>query len=178
MIRAFLAACLLAALVPLLGPFAPRERFAATAPSFPGWPTHWEGKRLHPREASPAEASFARHFPGRIAAFHDGSHHLLLRYVVTATRRLHPAGDCYRGAGYAVAPRPLRVDPDGRRWGCFSALKGEERLLVCETIRDEDGRTWSDVSSWYWAAALGRSAGPWWTVTLAEPMASGEANER
>ncbi|MCI0665355.1 MAG: hypothetical protein L0220_30200 [Acidobacteria bacterium] len=27
---------------------------------------------------------------------------------------------------------------------------------------------WTDVSSWYWSAMLGRSCGPWWVVTIAE----------
>jgi hypothetical protein len=162
----FLAACLLAALVPLV----PRETRATGTPGFPGWPASFEGQPLHPRDLSAAEASFARQFPGRLAAFHDGSRHVLLRYVATATRRLHPAGDCYRGAGYTVEPRPLRVDPDGRRWGCFEAQKDRQRFLVCESILDGDGRSWSDVSSWYWAATLGRSTGPWWTATVAEPL--------
>jgi hypothetical protein len=27
---------------------------------------------------------------------------------------------------------------------------------------------WTDVSSWYWSALLGRSRGPWWVITTAE----------
>ncbi len=162
----FLTACLLAGLAPLFT--VPSER-PPEAP-FPGWPERWEGRVLVPRTATPAEAAFSRRFPGRVAAFDDGQRHLLLRYVTQATRRLHPASDCYRGAGYATEARPLRVDADGRRWGCFEARRGEARLLVCESIRDASGSSWSDASSWYWAAALERSPGPWWAVTVAEPL--------
>lgn len=161
----FVAACLLAALAPLF----PRPAAAAAAAPFPGWPAHWEGQLLRPRAPTPAEAAWAQRFPGRVAAFDDGRRHLLMRYVTQATRRLHPASDCYRGAGYAVEARPLRVDPDGRRWGCFHARRGRVAVLVCESIGDTQGRSWSDVSSWYWSAAWQGSPGPWWTVTIAEP---------
>jgi hypothetical protein len=160
----FLTACLLAAWVP----FCPHEVAATSEPAFPGWPARWEGRALRQRSATPAEAAFARRFPGRIAAFDDGQRHLLLRYVTQPTRRLHPASDCYRGAGYTTEARPLRVDHEGRRWGCFRAQGAEGDLQVCESISDGRGRTWSDVSSWYWAAALEGSPGPWWAVTVAE----------
>jgi hypothetical protein len=158
------AACLLAALVP----FAPQEGAGRQEQSFPGWPERWEGRALSPRAATAAEAEFARRFPGRIGAFDDGQRHLLLRYVTQPTRRLHPASDCYRGAGYATEPRPVRIDESGSRWGCFRAHRAGKDLLVCESIRDMHGRIWSDVSSWYWATALARSPGPWWAVTVAE----------
>ena len=164
----FLTACALAALVPLF----PRGGDARSIPAFPGWPERWEGRALRPRPATPTEAAFAQRFPGRIAAFDDGRRHLLLRYVTEPTRRLHPAGDCYRGAGYTTDARPLRVDDRGRRWGCFRARRGETDLRVCESIGDAQGRSWSDVSSWYWAAALASSPGPWWAVTIAEALPS------
>jgi hypothetical protein len=156
----------MAALVPLL----PREAVARLEPAFPGWPERWEGRTLRARAATPAEEAFARWFPGRIAAFDDGERHLLLRYVTQPTRRLHPASDCYRGAGYSIEARPLRVDGDGRRWGCLQAKRGERRLLVCESVHDTEGRSWSDVSSWYWAAAFESGPGPWWAVTVAESL--------
>jgi hypothetical protein len=39
---------------------------------------------------------------------------------------------------------------------------------VYERIYDVAGNSWSDVSAWYWAALLGKSAGPWWSVVIAE----------
>lgn len=162
----FLAACLLAA----LAPFSPRRGEVPSNAPFPGWPTSWEGRALLPRAASPAETAFAKQFPGKVAAFDDGQRHLLLRYVTQPTRRLHPASDCYRGAGYATHARALRVDEAGRRWGCFEAQRGMARFEVCESIRDTHGQSWSDVSSWYWATAFRESTGPWWAITIAEPV--------
>lgn len=171
-IAGLVAACALAAASPLLP--APATETAPTR--FPGWPTTFEGDVLHPRAASAAEARFAQSFPGRIGSFAAGGRAVLLRYVEQPTRKLHPAADCYRAGGHTVEPGPLRVDADGRRWSCFEARvarTGEARPLrwqVCESIRDAAGRSWSDVSSWYWSAAFGDSAGPWWTTTVAEPL--------
>jgi hypothetical protein len=97
-------------------------------------------------QAPHGASAWAQRFPGRVAAFENGRRHLLMRYVTQPTRRLHSASDCYRGAGYAIDARPLRVDPDGRRWGCFRAQRGQTSLLVCESIGDALGGSWSDVS--------------------------------
>ena len=85
---------------------------------------------------------------------------------------MHAASDCFRGAGYAITEKPMDVDGDRGRWSCFEARKGAEGRLVCERIFEnrkldepESGTSWSDVSSWYWAAAFGRTKGPWWAVT-------------
>jgi hypothetical protein len=164
----FVFACGLAALAPL----APRGSGVTSDAGFPGWPATWDGQALRPRAATPAEAAFARHFPGRVAAFDDGRRHLLMRYVTQPTRRLHPASDCYRGAGYVVEPRPSRVDGGGVPWSCFRARRGPTRFLVCESITGADRRSWSDASSWYWAALFDTSGGPWWAVTVAEPLPS------
>jgi len=77
--------------------------------------------------------------------------------------------DCFQGVGYEVSPLPMRVDEAGARWSCFAATRGEERLRVCERIYDETGRSWTDVSAWYWAAAMGtQTRAPWWAVTEAK----------
>lgn len=143
----------------------PSPRAVETA--FPGWPSRHAGRALHPLPLGAREAAFARDFPGRVGHFHDGERQLVLRYVDRATRRLHPASDCFRGSGYAVAPRPVRRDPDGRRWSCFAAARASESLVVCERIDGPDGRSWSDVSSWYWSALA--ADGPWWSITVVEP---------
>jgi hypothetical protein len=41
-------------------------------------------------------------------------------------------------------------------------------MQVCERIYDQAGASWTDVSSWYWDAALGRSQGPWMAVAVAD----------
>jgi len=73
-----------------------------------------------------------------------------------------------RHALLVIDPLPVRVDARSRRWGCFLATRRAERLAVCESIRDEAGQSWTDVSAWYWAAALSQSRGPWWAVTVVE----------
>jgi hypothetical protein len=114
---------------------------------------------------SAREQRFARGFPGRIQTFTDGRRTLILRFVDRPTRRLHPARDCFRGAGYDLQPRPALARSDDR-WGRFEAARGGETLLVSERIEGPGGESWTDVSSWYWAAWTGWSRGPWWAITV------------
>ena len=163
-VACFVIACGLAALAPL----APRGvGSSAPAAPFPGWPARFEGAALAPLELSEREARFAEGFPGRIGRFTDGSREVVVRWVAEETRMLHPAADCFEGLGYAIRPLPVAIR-DGVAWGQFEATKGDERLVVRERIYDESGRAWTDVSAWYWDALLGRSVGPWWSVTTAE----------
>jgi hypothetical protein len=162
---AFILACSLAALAPLTS----HPSAAAADAAFPGWPTTFDGRPLHARPLLPREQGFAAGFPGRIATFGDGRRLYVVRWVTRATRRLHPAADCFRGAGYTIEPRPLRRDAQGRAWGTFLAVRGHTRLLVRERIADAAGREeFTDASSWYWAALLGKSRGPWWAWTVVE----------
>ena len=162
---AFVAACALAALAPLL----PRPSAAAVEAAFPGWPSTVDGRPLHVRPLLPREQRFAAGFPGRIATFGDGRRTYVIRWVTRATRRLHPAADCFRGAGYAIEPRPLFRDDDGRVWSSFTASRGATRLRVRERIGEVGGgEAFTDASSWYWSALLGRSEGPWWAWTVVE----------
>jgi hypothetical protein len=128
-----------------------------------------EGHNLIRLELTAQERLFGRDFPGHIARFTDGSREIIIRWVQRPTRRLHPAADCLKGVGYEVTPRPIRRDHEGRQWGCFDATRQHKRLRVCERIGDGQQRSWSDVSSWYWAAMLQRTEGPWWAMTVAEP---------
>lgn len=153
--------------------------FAATPPaavvslaSFPGWPTTFEGRPLQALPLAEREAGFIRDFPGRIGRFSDGRREIIVRWVIEPTRRLHPSADCIRGLGYRIAPADSEHDALGRRWSAFLAIKGEQTLHVRELIAGADGRSWSDVSSWYWPAALGRAAGPWWAFTVADSKTS------
>jgi exosortase/archaeosortase family protein len=157
------SAALAAALMPLVA-HAPGR--AAAVAGFPGWPGEHEGRTLTPLPLTDREAAFVRDFPGRIARFSDGSREIILRWVAEPTRRLHPASDCFRGSGYAITPLPLRRDVSGAAMGCFRATRGGEVMTVCEQIRDGAGTRWSDASSWYWEAMLGRSQGPWWSVVV------------
>ena len=153
-----------------LAPFAAKPPAAAiTGGAFPGWPASFEGRLLNPLPLAEREAGFVRDFPGLIGRFSDGQREIVVRWVLEPTRRLHPSADCFRGLGYAITPADSERDALGRRWGAFRAVKGAQTLRVRELIVSPGGRSWSDVPSWYWPAALGRSAGPWWTFTVAEP---------
>jgi hypothetical protein len=161
----YLAACALAAAAPLVPHVRSDEARPGPALSFP---TRFEGRPLRELPLGLRERRFTEGFPGRVGRFTDGERQLIVRLVVQATRRLHPAADCLRAAGFGLTPGPARRGPDGSVWGCSLAVREGERLSVCEQIGDSTGRTWSDPSSWYWAALLGRTTGPWISLTVAE----------
>ncbi len=174
--RLFLLSCFAAALMPLfpLGDSGGRGRGSAGAGAeiFPGWPVHPAGRGWRELPLGEREAGFAKDFPGRVARFHDGEREWVLRWVTSPTRRLHPAADCFRGAGYVITPLSIVTDEKGRRWARFRAERDGERLLVRERIEPAANPTaegWTDASSWFWSAALGRAGdGPWLAWTSAE----------
>ena len=162
----FAAALLLCAALPLVR--APQA--AAPAASHAEWPATWEGKRLRPLALGAVEQRFAARFPGTLTRLTDGEQVLVWREVRAPTRMLHPAADCYRGLGYRIEQARLERDGRQRLWRCFVAERDGTRLRVCERIVDADGRAWTDASSWFWAAQLGQSSGPWQAVTTARPL--------
>jgi exosortase/archaeosortase family protein len=149
---------------------------AADAPQAPStstpheWPQERDGRLLRPLASHPVEERFAAHFPGRIGRFTDGRHVVVLRQVQRPTRMLHPAADCYRALGYRIERARLEHDAQARLWRCFVARRGGERLRVCERIEAGDGAAFADASSWFWAASLGRSRGPWQAITQVESL--------
>ena len=157
----------LAAALPLLS--APR---AAPVARHVEWPREWEGRALRPLALSEVEQRFAARFPGAIARFSDGERVLVLRRVSEPTRMLHPAADCFRGLGWRIQHTQLERDAQQRLWRCFEAEgRDGQRLRVCERIAaDADGSAFVDASSWFWAAVLGQSKGPWQAVTVVEAM--------
>ncbi len=162
-----LVAC---ALLPLLQA-APA---AATTSRGVEWPREFDGRLLRPLALSPVEQRFANAFPGAIGRFSDGERLLVLREVQRPTRMLHPAADCYRGLGYGIAAARLERDAQQRLWRCFEARRGTQALRVCERIEDAQGLAYTDTSAWFWAAALGRSSGPWQAVTTVAVIDSGD----
>lgn len=154
-----------AAMVPFLTPSASASKGDS---SFTGWPTKFEGRSVREVALSDRDKAFARDFPGRIGKFTDGNRAILFRWVDRETRKLHPASDCLRGSGYSVRPRPLTIDAHGKCWGGFEASRQGETVRVRERIEDAEGREWTDVSSWFWATALGRTRGPWFAVVVVE----------
>jgi hypothetical protein len=151
---------------------SPADVGAADAASvYQEWPSTWDGARLRPLALSEVEARFALDFPGRIARLTDGERMFVMREVRSPTRMLHPAVDCYRALGYRIEATRLERDAQERTWRCFTAVRRPgQTLRVCERIVDAEGTAFTDTSAWYWAAAGGRSHGPWQAVTVARPM--------
>jgi hypothetical protein len=162
----YIVACALAAVVPFLSARSESSGHAA-AVGFPGWPSEFQGKPLTPLPLTELEQRFNSYFPGKIARFNDGKREFVFRWVTEATRKLHPASDCFQGLGYSVKPLPIHRDEKGSLWSSFAATKGNERLRVYERIHDDSGQTWTDVSAWYWSA-LRHGDGGWWAITIAE----------
>jgi hypothetical protein len=162
-----LIGCVLAAVVPLAH-IRPAVRSSVSA--FPGWPAELAGRTLTQLSLSEREQAFAEGFPGKLARFTDGSREIIIRWVTQETRRLHSAADCFKGLGYTIHPLPVQRDEAGQLWGSFEAQRGAERWRVSERIYEVAGTAgWTDVSTWYWQAVLGRTQGAWWAVTVAEP---------
>jgi exosortase/archaeosortase family protein len=153
-------------------PLASRPAPSAPSHTTTEWPTRLDDQPLVPVALSDVERRFAADFPGSLARFSNGARTVVLRDVEHPTRRLHPAADCYRALGYAIARERLERDGDGRLARCFEARRRGGGLRVCERIVDAAGRVDTDVSSWYWNAILGRSQGPWRASTVAEPIGS------
>ncbi len=162
----FAVACALALTATFLPERAPSE---PNLQAFGGWPTVYEGQRLTEEPAPPELAEFYRHFPGKVAYFRSGSTRYVFRFLTAPTRRLHPARQCYRASGYDTSHERSCRREDGQRYGCFTARRGTDAVRVSERLYDASGASWTDVSAWYFAAMLGDSQGPWWSVTIAEP---------
>lgn len=135
--------------------------------AFSGWPTVFEGRPLQEGPLLPHERAFAARFPGRVGRFACGGRTVIIRWVTRPSHRVHGAADCLRSAGWRITPLPLASDPVGA-WGVFRAEQAGVTLRVRERCADAGGYTWSDVSSWFWAALLGRTSGPWQVVSVAE----------
>jgi hypothetical protein len=178
----FVGACLAAAVLPLAGALPavsgtaggdPAAAVGARSSSIE-WPTHFRGQPLTQLPPTALELRFAARFPGAVARFTDGEQLLIVRHVRQPTRRLHPASDCFRAAGYALGGAQAAVDAQGLRWRCFVARRHGERLRVCERIGerlDEAGEPgWTDVSAWFWEAQWRRAATAWWALTVVTPL--------
>jgi hypothetical protein len=141
------------------------------------WPSSFEGRKLVPLAAAPEDQRLARDFPGAIARFSDGRRQVVLRSVARPTRQLHPARDCFEAIGYRIDPLPMRVVGAGAFASCFTATRAGRAVRVCERITDAHGRSFTDVSAWYWPALLGRSRGPWLAATTVEKVPVGSEVE-
>ena len=141
------------------------------------WPREVEGEALRPLALTAVEQRFAQRFPGHIGRFEGAGAVWVLRDVSRPTRALHPAADCFRGLGYRIEQAQLHSDARARLWRCFVALRGGERVRVCERIVDAHSEGFVDASSWFWAATLGRSSGPWRAMTRVEALSTARPPE-
>ncbi len=162
------AACVSAALIAGTLPFLDREDPPPTPAGSVAWPTHFEGAPLEPAPLHPLEERLARGFPGRIAAFTDGERRIVVRLLERASRKVHPVAGCLRALGFDVALRPAIRQRESGLWSVVAARRGAETLRARERLEGPDGRVWTDVSAWYWAALLDPAGGPWWSVTVLE----------
>lgn len=160
----FAVASAVACLVPFLQTPYHEDTTKIMATEFP---QQFEGRSLKPVELSRSEAKFSSGFPGRIAKFTDGKRTILFRQVNKPTRQLHPSSDCYKGNCFQLHPMTALRDAEGKIWSRFSAIRNGQKLEVREIVSDSKGRTWSDTSSWYWSALLGKTQSPWVAVTVA-----------
>jgi len=161
----YIVACVIAGLIPLIS--SQSEQASSSTSVFPGWPAEFDGKTLIPVPLTELEQQFSSDFPGKIARFTDGDREIVIRWITEATRKLHPASDCFQGIGYSIKPLAMHRDERGSLWSSFGATKGSEQLLVHERIHSDSGETWTDVSAWYWSA-LRQGSGSWWAITVAE----------
>ena len=173
--HALTATLLACAMLPLAGSRRPATAATDAVQEGPEWPREWRGEPLQRLARSAVEARFAQRFPGRIARFRmtGSGDELVLREVLRPTRMLHPATDCWRGIGWQVAAAKLARDeqgPSAMLWRCFEATHGGQRVRVCERIVDAQGQAFTDTSDWFWAAALGRSVGPWQAITRVQGL--------
>ena len=134
---------------------------------FPEWPETFDGDVLVEEPQSEFEEKFAQNFPGRIGRFRAGRRTVILRWTTRPTHRVHGAAYCLRATGWRIEPLPLEDNGAGA-WSAFRATRGVETLKVREQVRSANGTTFADVPDWFFNALLGRTAGPWWIVTVAE----------
>ena len=161
-----------------------------SAHQFPGWPKTFEGDALVEEPQSELERMFAKNFPGRIGRFRAGRRTVILRWTTRPTHRVHGAAYCLQANGWEITARPpgdgdrgalgtgleasrgtkheTRNTKHWETWSAFRATRGGETLNVREQVRGADGAAFADVPTWFFNALLGRCAGPWWIVTVAD----------
>lgn len=143
------------------------ESLAAVA-----WPNSFEGQSLTPGVLTVREERFAADFPGQTRRFlaSDGRE-VVIRVIDRPTRKLHSAADCLRGAGFSVFPRPAERGGNGSLESCIDAVRGTDRLEVCEYVVDRFGQVSGDVSAWFWHATLNPENGPWFSYVISRNAA-------
>ncbi len=161
----FITACLIAALIPF---YQPNSTVLPEFSNEPDWPVEYLNLKHEKTEFTGKEKEFYKHFPGRIIKFSTGNTEYVIKCVIKPTRKLHPASDCFKGSGYSIKPEPVFRDHKGNYWSSFTATKNNLQVLVKERIYNNSGKSWTDVSGWFWSAFFNKSNGPWWVITVSE----------
>lgn len=135
------------------------------------WPEKLDGKvlkELPVYNENKKLKSFLADFPGQVKVFSDGERIYIIRFVNKMTRKLHPASDCYRAAGYKVEFQPTLIKSAGEHWSSFKASRADREVMVRERITDSLGSQWTEPSAWYWSALKNETKSPWWGITVEE----------
>ena len=135
------------------------------------WPVKIEGrvlKEVPVYNENKKLKSFLADFPGQVKIFSDGERIYIIRFVRKITRKLHPASDCYRAAGYRVEFQPMIIKSAGEHWSSFRASRADREVMVRERITDSLGNQWSEPGAWYWSALKNETKAPWWGITVEE----------
>jgi len=74
------------------------------------WPTQFDERSLSPLPLAEADKFFQNGFPGHVARFSDGRRQIVLRQVNEATRKLHPARDCFQALGYTAKRLQMQME--------------------------------------------------------------------
>jgi hypothetical protein len=111
---------------------------------------------------NPAKATFYRKFPSSIAVYEADGVKLISGNINAATRKLHPDSHCLRAEGFST--REAKVWDDG--WLSYTAARTGEIFQVKERITClANGRSWPEISAWFWHALFHPSEAPWEAVT-------------
>lgn len=162
----FSMCCCLAA----IGPLMSSSPQTTSLDAFSGWPPEFSDPKFQAVRLTKHESAFAESLPGRLGKFTDGRRQFLVQWIAEGSRLVHSSTDCLTKAGYTVKPDPIRIDSFGNRWAAYQATRQGQSYHIMERLYDDSGHEWHDVSTWYWAVLRQKTRGPWWMVTVIEPI--------
>lgn len=137
--------------------------------------TNYQGVPATRLTLNEAEQTFYREFPGTIAVYEVGNAKLIIRQVNRATRKLHPASHCLRAEGFAIGEETIIEDREGRRWLSYPITRHGETFQVLERITcPASGRSWPEITAWFWHAFFHPGDGPWEAVTVISTQGNGD----
>ena len=165
---------LAAAILVLIASFFSKKHNPQPLPE-PQLLTHYQGIPVTRVTLNEAEQTFYRDFPGTIAVYETNRQKLIVRQINRATRKLHPASHCLRAEGFRIGRETVLKDGHGVAWLSYPITRHGEILHVKEHIRcPTSGRSWPEISAWFWHAFLNPGDGPWQAVTVISMAGGGD----